>query len=93
MVRFSINLLSGLKVYEKQMFRINNLVKSNSIVKTITNIVLNMTRTTILNFKLFFKNQNYNRNSFYIKALDRLQDNVRFSIFRTYPEFESLSRF
>ena len=47
---------------------------------------------SIHNLKLVL-NQNYNRNSFYIKSLDRLQDNVRFSIFRTYPEFESLSRF
>ena len=25
--------------------------------------------------------------------MDRFQDSVRFSIFRTYPEFETLSRF
>ena len=39
-----------------------------------------MTRTTIHNFKLF-KDNNYNRSSYYIKSLDRFQDNVRFSIF------------
>ena len=44
-------------------------------------------------FKIFYLNQNYNRSSFYIKYLDRFQDNVRFSIFRTYPEFVTMPRF
>ena len=39
-------------------------------------------------FKFFYLNQNYNRSSSYIKSLDRFQDN-----FRTFPEFETLSRF
>ena len=51
-------------------------------IKTITNVLLNVTRTTINNFKLFLLNQNYNRSFFYIKSLGL-----------TYPEFETLSHF
>ena len=50
-------------------------------VKTISNILLSLTRTTIPKFKTFNLTQNYKRSSFYIKALDSFQDNVRFSIF------------
>ena len=50
-----------------------------------------MTRTIIPNSKLFFLNQNYNRSSFNIKSLDPLQEDVRFSTFRTYPEFETFN--
>ena len=50
------------------------------VIKTITNI-LSMTRTTIPNLTLFSGIKIILKSSFYIKTLDRFQDNVRFSVF------------
>ena len=52
-----------------------------------------MRRTTIPNYKLFILIKIIIGVLFNIKSLDRFQDNVWFFIFRTYPEFETLSRF
>ena len=48
--------------------------------KTITNMLLKMTKTSIPNFKLF-KKIKIIIEVFYIKSLDSYQDNVRFPIF------------
>ena len=57
-----------------------------------TNILLNTTRTVIPNFKLFL-NRNYKSSSFYIKFLDRFQDNVRFSICKHILNLKDKSHF